>query len=168
MRTTAKSGGLTLRAIAGTYNVLIGIDLDPAKRKGCLGFTISRTNAATKETRFLPNRITFASTPEGTALDTSNSPLQKFRWGDYTTSPATVYGYTVTARYGKPGALTDGDSVTIEVTTENPTDHATPIFFNRGAAASQAYNDKFGQQDPDALPEPKRTEAYQWLSRGLE
>jgi len=168
MRTTAKSGGLTVRAIAGTYNILIGIDLAPAKRKGCLGFTISRTNVTTKETRFLPNRITFASTPEETKLDTSNSPLQKFRWGDYTTSPATKYRYTVTARYGKPGQLKDGDSVTVTVTTEDPKEHATPVFFNRGAAASQAYNDKFGTKGPDKLGEPKRTEALAWLSRGLE
>jgi phosphatidylserine/phosphatidylglycerophosphate/cardiolipin synthase-like enzyme len=168
MRTTAKSGGLTVRAIAGTYNILIGFDLAPEKRAGCLGFTITRTNLATNETRFLPNRITFASTPEDTKLDTSNSPLQKFRWGDYTASPATKYRYTVTARYGKPGQLTDGDSVSVEVTTEDPRQQTTPVFFNRGAAASQAYNDQFGANDPDKLDEPKRTEALAWLSRGLE
>src|SRR5262249_26962271 len=80
IRTTVTNGSLTVRAIAGTYNVLIGIDLDKSKRAGCLGFTMSRTNVATNETRFLPNRITFPSTPENTKLDTSNSPLQKFRW----------------------------------------------------------------------------------------
>jgi hypothetical protein len=72
-----------------TSNVLIGIDLDPAKRPSYLGFTMSRTNVATNEARFLPNRITFASTPENTKLDTSNSLLQKFRWSDYTTQPGT-------------------------------------------------------------------------------
>src|SRR5262249_15072726 len=156
MRTTVTNGGLTVRAIAGTYNVLIGIDLDKSKRAGCLGFTMSRTNVATNETRFLPNRITFPSTPENTKLDTSNSPLQKFRWGDYTTDPGTKYRYTIPARYrdgsGTPIKLKDGDSVTVEVTTEDPKNHATPVFFNRGAAASQAYNDKFGPDDPDELP----------------
>src|ERR1041385_7838005 len=170
MRTTAKSGGLTVRAIAGTYNVLAGIDLHEAKRKNCLGFSIQRTDP--KGTRFLPNRITFASTPEDTKLDTENSPLQKFRWGDYTTEPGTKYSYKVTARYrdgkGKSIKLKDGDSVTVTVTTENPKNHATPIFFNRGAAASQAYNAGFGPDDPDKPPEPKRTEALAWLSRGLE
>lgn len=172
MRTTAKSGGLTVRAIAGTHNVLLGFDLDPKKRAGCLGFTISRKNLSTGEERFLPNRITFASTPEKTKLDTSNSPLQKFRWGDYTTDPGTKYRYTVTARYrdgqGQPIKLKNGPRVAVEVTTEDPKQQATPIFFNRGAAASQAYNDKFGQSDPDELEEPKRTEALAWLSRGLE
>lgn len=172
MRKTVTSGGLTVRAIAGSNNILIGIDLDPAKRAGCLGFTIQRMDAAANQTRFLPNSITFADTPEDTNLDTSNSPLQKFRWGDYTASPGHTYRYSVTARYragnGTPIQLKDGDSATVEVTTEDPKQQATAVFFNRAAAASQAYIAKFGNADPDQLPEPKRTEALAWLSRGLE
>ena len=172
MRKTAKSGGLTVRATAGSNNVLIGIDLDPAKRAGCLGFTLQRSDVGTPAMRFLPNSITFASTPEATALDTENSPLQKFRWGDYTCKPGTAYKYTVTARYrdgnGTPIKLKDGDTVTVDVTTEDPTQQATAVFFNRAAAASQAYIHKFGDADPDQLGEPKRTEALAWLSRGLE
>jgi len=172
MRKTAKSGGLTVRAIAGSNNVLIGIDLDPAKRAGCLGFTLQRSDTGTPAMRFLPNSITFASTPEDTALDTENSPLQKFRWGDYTCKPGTAYKYTVTARYrdgnGTPVKLKDGDSVEVDVTTEDPTHQATAVFFNRAAAASQAYIKKFGDKDPTDLPAPKNTEALAWLSRGLE
>jgi phospholipase D-like protein len=172
MRKTAKSGGLTVRAIAGSNNVLIGIDLDPAKRAGCLGFTLQRSDVGTPAMRFLPNSITFASTPEDTPLDTENSPLQKFRWGDYTCKPGTAYKYTVTARYrdgdGAPVKLKDGDSVEVDVTTEDPTQQATAVFFNRAAAASQAYIRKFGDTDPSKLPEPKSTEALAWLSRGLE
>jgi len=172
MRKTAKSGGLTVRAIAGSNNVLIGIDLDPAKRAGCLGFTLQRSDIGTPAMRFLPNSITFASTPEDTALDTENSPLQKFRWGDYTCKPGTAYKYTVTARYrdgnGTPVKLKDGDSVEVDVTTEDPTQQATAVFFNRAAAASQAYIKKFGDKDPTDLPAPKNTEALAWLSRGLE
>jgi phosphatidylserine/phosphatidylglycerophosphate/cardiolipin synthase-like enzyme len=172
MRKTAKSGGLTVRAIAGSNNVLIGIDLDPAKRAGCLGFTLQRSDVGTPALRFLPNSITFASTPEATVLDTENSPLQKFRWGDYTAKPGTAYRYTVTARYrdgnATPIQLKDGDSVEVDVTTEDPKQQATAVFFNRAAAASQAYMHKFGDSDPDQLPEPQRTAALAWLSRGLE
>jgi len=172
MRKTAKSGGLTVRAIAGSNNVLIGIDLDPAKRAGCLGFTLQRSDTGTPAMRFLPNSITFASTPEDTALDTENSPLQKFRWGDYTCKPGTAYKYTVTARYrdgnGTPVKLKDGDSVEVDVTTEDPTQQATAVFFNRAAAASQAYIKKFGDKDPTDLPAPLNTQALAWLSRGLE
>lgn len=172
MRKTATSGGLTVRAIAGSNNALIGIDLDPAKRAGCLGFTLQRSDTGTPAMRFLPNSVTFASTPEDTALDTENSPLQKFRWGDYTCKPGTAYKYTVTARYrdgnGTPVKLKDGDSVEVDVTTEDPAQQATAVFFNRAAAASQAYIKKFGDKDPTDLPPPKNTEALAWLSRGLE
>ena len=172
MRKTAKSGGLTVRAIAGSNNVLIGIDLDPAKRAGCLGFTLQRSDVGTPALRFLPNSITFASTPEATLLDTENSPLQKFRWGDYTCKPGTAYKYTVTARYrdgnGTPVKLKDGDSVEVDVTTEDPAQQATAVFFNRAAAASQAYIRKFGDKDPTDLPAPLNTQALAWLSRGLE
>ncbi|HEX3579062.1 MAG TPA: phospholipase D-like domain-containing protein [Thermoanaerobaculia bacterium] len=172
MRKTAKSGGLTVRAIAGSNNVLIGIDLDPAKRAGCLGFTLQRSDVGTPAMRFLPNSITFAGTPEETQLDTENSPLQKFRWGDYTCKPGTAYKYTVTARYrdgnGTPVKLKDSDSVEVDVTTEDPTQQATAVFFNRAAAASQAYIRKFGDKDPTDLPAPLNTQALAWLSRGLE
>ncbi|HEV7429447.1 MAG TPA: phospholipase D-like domain-containing protein [Thermoanaerobaculia bacterium] len=172
MRKTAKSGGLTVRAIAGSNNILIGIDLDPAKRAGCLGFTLQRSDVGTPATRFLPNSITFADTPEATVLDTQNSPLQKFRWGDYTVKPGTAYRYTVTARYrdGDRTAtkLKDGDSVTVDVVTEDPKQQATAVFFNRAAAASQAYKHKFGDVDPGKLQAPKNIEALAWLSRGLE
>jgi hypothetical protein len=172
MRKAAKSGGLTVRAIAGSNNVLIGIDLDPAKRAGCLGFTMQRSDVGTPAMRFLPNSITFASMPHDTVPDTENSPLQKFRWGDYTCKPGTAYKYTVTARYrdgnAVPIKLKDGDSVEVDVTTEDPKQQATAVFFNRAAAASQAYIRKFGDADPTDLPPPKNTEALAWLSRGLE
>ncbi|MCU1347870.1 MAG: hypothetical protein JWO56_900, partial [Acidobacteria bacterium] len=168
MRVSANSDGMTIRAIAGTYNVLLGIDLDEKHREGCLGFTIHRTVKSTGVTKPLPNVITFPDADESKPINTENAPLQKFRWGDYTATPGETYIYQVTARYGKPGALTDGPSASVSVTTEDPTSQKTPIFFNRGAAASQAYNREFGQQDPDELPEPRRTEALAWLSRGLE
>src|SRR5438067_12833542 len=72
MRKTAKSGGLTVRAIAGSNNVLIGIDLDPAKRAGWLGFTLQRADVGTPALRFLPNSSTSASTAEATVLDTAH------------------------------------------------------------------------------------------------
>ncbi len=166
MRVTAKSDGMTVRAIAGTHNILLGIDLDEKHREGCLGFSIQRASKGTTE--YLPNAITFPGAPEGKPITTETAPLQKFRWGDYTAQPGQTYRYTVTARYGKPGALTSGPSLTVEVTTEDPSSGDAKVFFNRAVAASQAYNREFGQQDPDQLPEPKRTQALAWLSRGLE
>jgi phosphatidylserine/phosphatidylglycerophosphate/cardiolipin synthase-like enzyme len=177
MRASTSKDGLTLRAIAGTYNILLGIDLEEAKRAGCLGFTISRTDlgapgapppANAPAARVLPNSLRFPGDTSPGLATTETAPLQKFRWGDYTVKPGQRYRFTVTARYGKPGKLTDGATAEVEVTTEDPASQKTPIFFNRGAAASQAYNAKFGQLDPDKLDPAQRAEALKWLSRGLE
>lgn len=169
MRVSVTNNGMTVRAIAGAHSVLLGIDLDEKHREGCLGFSIQRKVKSTGETRYLPNSITFPGADPTKAITTETAPLQKFRWGDHAATPGETYWYTVTARYGKPGALTDGPTATIEVTTENPSASRTAaVFFNRGAAASQAYNAKFGQLPPDQLPPDKQKEALAWLSRGLE
>ena len=41
MRARASKDGLTLRIIAGSNNVLLAMDLEEPKQKGCLGFTMS-------------------------------------------------------------------------------------------------------------------------------
>jgi phosphatidylserine/phosphatidylglycerophosphate/cardiolipin synthase-like enzyme len=177
MRASTSKDGLTLRAIAGTYNILLGIDLEEAKRAGCLGFSIWRTElgapgapplATPPKPRALPNSLRFPGDKSPGFTTTEIAPLQKFRWGDYTVKPGQRYRFKVTARYGQPGQLTDGATAEIEVTTEDPASPKTPIFFNRGAAASQAYNAKYGQLDPDKLDPDKRADALKWLSRGLE
>jgi phosphatidylserine/phosphatidylglycerophosphate/cardiolipin synthase-like enzyme len=50
------------------------------------------------------------------------------------------------------------------LTTEAPESGAHDIYFNRGVAASQAYERRFGDRRPKEVPNRK---AYEWLSRGL-
>lgn len=191
MRAKASKDGLTLRAIAGTNNVLLAMDLIEAKRQGCLGFSIERTDVDTGDRRWLPNMLRFPSDqtdaplPSDTkdkvkpgVLTTARAPLQKFRWGDYTLEPGKRYRYRAVARYEKVREIIDKGleaekrmvfdtiegGVTVEVRTENnrlPAD--TAVFFNRGAAASDAYVRRFGKNDPKKIPD-----ALVWLSRGLE
>jgi phosphatidylserine/phosphatidylglycerophosphate/cardiolipin synthase-like enzyme len=177
MRAKATKDGVTLRAMAGTHNVLLAMDLDPAARPGCLGFSIERTDLDSGERRWLPNMIRFASDTSKGWLTTARAPLQAFRWGDYTTTPGHRYRYRAIARKGTPaeivqqgqsaeatgGADTLQGGVTVEVKTEDTASPKTSVFFNRGAAASKAYNDLFGNADPDTNPA-----ALVWLSRGLE
>ena len=121
----------------------------------------------------------FATTPPpavGTFLTTLTAPLQKFRWGDYTLYPGQRYRFRVVARYGTPDHLTnqdgsplsDADGTTVEVNTEDPTHPETMVFFNRAAAASEAFNRKFptGNDVSDASAEA--AQARVWLSNGLE
>ena len=51
------------------------------------------------------------------------------------------------------------------VTTEDPDDGTHGVWFNRGVAASGAYQRRFGNKDPRTVP---NEEAMHWLSRGLE
>ncbi len=177
MRVRVSKDGLTVRLIAGTYNVLLAMDHGEAKRVNCLGFTIERTDLDTGDRRWLPNLVRFPSDPNGRNVTSARAPLQRFRWGDYTTEPGKRYRYRVIARYGsaadilgegvsaeKPGAFdTIPGGVTIEVRTEDSRQNETAMFFNRGAAASEAYVRRFGDNDPNKIPEAKV-----WLSRGLE
>jgi hypothetical protein len=157
--------------------VLLAFDLADERRAGCLGFSIERTDVGTGDRRWLPNSLRFMSDPNPEWVTTARAPLQKFRWGDYTTEPGRLYRYRVVARYGTPaeiqaqGVIAERPGgfdaipggVTLELRTEDCRNEATSIFFNRGAAASQAYVNKFGDNDPDDIPE-----ALTWLSRGLE
>src|SRR6266568_1315434 len=145
MRARASKDGVTLRVIAGSNNVLLAMDLNDAKRAGCLGFTIERTDIETGDKRWLPNLLRFPSDPDNTNVTTARAPLQKFRWGDYTVEPGKRYAYRVIARTGPVDKIiADGrdaeqrnlfDSfdggVTVEIKTENnrlPSDAA--VFFN--------------------------------------
>jgi phosphatidylserine/phosphatidylglycerophosphate/cardiolipin synthase-like enzyme len=179
MRDRAKSAeGLTVRAVAGTYVVLLGFDIAPEKRKGLLGFAVRRVNhdppPDEKPEIWLSNRLHPPGATEKPGIDESGTdvaPIQRFRWGDYTVHPDREYTYAVSAMYGELGKLEKGDSVDVKVRTENPRDVGGKsglhqVHFNRSAASSQAYVKKFGDKEPD---DPSlHGAALQWLSRGLE
>jgi phosphatidylserine/phosphatidylglycerophosphate/cardiolipin synthase-like enzyme len=217
MRARASKDGMTVRVIAGTNNVLLAMDLNEDKRKGCLGFSIERTDIDTGDRRWLPNMLRFPSDPldssdltpttlkpapnaralparktasarksakkgqpaeaSAPSVSSARAPLQKFRWGDYTLDPGKRYRYRVIPRYGTAQKIIqegkdserrhnfDGieGGTAVEIKTENNREPAAAVFFNRGAAASKAYNDRYGNNDPSTIPD-----ALWWLSRGLE
>ncbi len=105
MRARASKGGLTLRIIAGTNNVLLAMDLAEAARKDCLGFSIERTDLDTGDRRWLPNMIRFPVDADGQRVTSARAPIQKFRWGDYTVEPGKRYRYRVIARHGSPADI---------------------------------------------------------------
>ncbi|KAL9191413.1 hypothetical protein ACHAXT_001119 [Thalassiosira profunda] len=136
-----------------------------------VGFAIDRLDNASKES---------------VSLNVDGRPVQKFHFGDYTVLPGREYVYTV-RRMIKGGSTSSGSSVTVKITTEDPTKGKHGIYFNRGVAGSKAYTQKFGgfrkhhlvskfgsQQwrpiiNPRLIPDmAKSEEALAWLSRGLE
>ena len=188
MKSSITKNGLTLRVIAGTHSAIIGIDLQESKRKGCLGFSVQRTDLGPAggpageqgpAARWLPNMLRFNTAPaagNGVAT-TDTAPLQKFRWGDYALYPGRHYRFRVVPRYGTPDnllwnpagtPLSDKDGVTVDVTTEDPTHPETMVFFNRAAAASEAFNRKFRGVKDISDTSPQAEQARKWLSNGLE
>lgn len=166
MRSKSPGGVLTVQAIAGSYVVLLGINIDDSKRKGLLGFAIQRTQGG--KSHWLQNLKVFKDNDHGAATDrgSDKNPFQSFVWGDYGAQPNTEYTYRIVAKYGDSGSLEDGPSATVTVSTvdEDGGEHA--VYFNRGVAGSQAYARKFQNAAPNSfLPDRK---AYVWLSRGLE
>ena len=104
----------------------------------------------------------------GEENETNLSPIQKFRWADYTVHTQHTYTYRVEALYGTLGNLQAKDFVEVTVTTEDPCEvgpRGHQVHFNRSAAASQAYVTQFGDKDPADVPDGA---AFKWLSRGLE
>jgi hypothetical protein len=145
-----------------------------------LGFAIERSevkDGAVIERYFLRGIKRFQFKDEGVApgtpMPTSEHPIQSFQWGDYTAKPATTYRYKVVPVYGKPKLieLDDASATTVEISTEaekgGNADDGQPrhdIYFNRGAAGSQAYARKFPDKPDETKP---RSAQMLWLSRGL-
>jgi hypothetical protein len=175
---------LNVRVIGGSYVVTLAWDFAEGqedKRTGLLGFAIERSelkNGNVIERYYLRGikRFKFKDEglPPGTPMPTSEHPVQSFQWGDYTAKSATTYRFKVTPVYGKPKLLEldEASSTTVEITTEAEESGETAhdgashnIYFNRGAAGSQAFARKFGKV---VLDENKpQSEPMVWLSRGL-
>lgn len=159
---------MAVNAVAGTYVVLLGMEVSPAARKGLLGFAVHRTDKTANEQYWLRGFKTFEATEPhpapGSLVSTQEHPVQGFLWGDYTAKSNNEYVYKVVPVYGEPRNLRYGEAVEVSIRTENEDLGAHAIYFNRGVAGSQAYVRKFG----DATPEQAGPEAFKWLSRGAE
>lgn len=171
MRTRSTSGDLSVHAVAGTYVVLLGMNIKGQSPllNGLLGFAIHRTNHTENKGGWLSGIKTFRNavpSPRPSQLvSTRDHPVQGFLWCDYSAKANHEYTYRIVCLYGVPGALTEGAAVEAHFRTESEGNGAHSIYFNRGAAASQAYARKFGNRPPNRQTNP---DAYPWLSRGLE
>lgn len=161
--------GLSARAIAGTYVVLLAFNCTQAYRKGLLGFAVQRKDHDNGEVIWLRGlkKFDLPEGDEGDEVSTRHHPIQKFHWGDYTTKPGRRYTYTVHAMKGQPGALVSHESLDLTVTCERAEQvgaNGHAVHFNRSAAASQAFARRFPKlpKGPVTLPA-----ARTWLSRGL-
>src|SRR5689334_9855122 len=174
MRKRDSKAGLTVNAIAGSYVVLLGLDIGESKRKGLRGFAIKRTDNTEKESYWMSGTKTFESVEPHPAPGGQYSslfhPFQSFQWSDYTAKPGYSYTYTVVAMYGPVTALEQRISVSVMVATEPVEGAEHTIHFNRGSVATQEYARRFQNLPPTPLKKggPSAGQAaFDWLSRGL-
>lgn len=176
---------LRVRAIGGLHVVLVAWDFKHGAKTGrddLLGFAIERTQFASDgqpaERYWLRGIKRFTDVdqglPPGSPVPTSIHPVQSFQWGDYTAKPDTEYAYRIVPVFGEPKRieLDDARATTVRIRTEGQADESAAasgprhdIFFNRGAAGSQAYTRIFQDQKPD--PDKPESAQMKWLSRGL-
>jgi phosphatidylserine/phosphatidylglycerophosphate/cardiolipin synthase-like enzyme len=167
MRIKMSQQGLSVQAIAGTHVVLLGLNMEKADCNGLMGFAFHRTDPAEQEAYWLEGLKTFKETdpglPPGAKYSTRRQPIQGFTWSDYSAKPGRKYTYEVLALKGPPHDLQPSSQVSITVQTETPDAKVHDVYFNRGAAASQEYARRFGNEKPNEVG----SAAYDWLSRGL-
>jgi phosphatidylserine/phosphatidylglycerophosphate/cardiolipin synthase-like enzyme len=178
MRVRNANGPLSVRAICGPHVVILAWDVREADWDGftnsLLGFAIERSefkNGHVVERYFIRGIKRFEEKDKGlapgTPVPTSEHPIQSFQWGDYTARPGHQYQYRIVPVYGVPKLLElrDNAAVNIDVSTPEAKRNGHSVYFNRGAASSQAYAREF----PDPKPDETKPESRQmkWLSRGL-
>jgi hypothetical protein len=157
---STQQGGLHLTVYPGDNKILIAMSLDERvvdeQSQNLAGFAIY-AGVAGKDEVALPNRISFsvgvspattAKTRKWTGSD--QAPFQKFRWIDVPpdgfTAPIT---YRVKALYfkGQGSQLKDGPEASVTVSPTAPSHTKFRPAFTRGYIASQAYADKFHNDD---------------------
>ncbi|WP_179874038.1 phospholipase D-like domain-containing protein [Rhizobium sp. L43] len=169
-----KVGGFQVFAVSGTNTVSFGIDFDRSTVDGLLGFAIEREDTVENERYFMYGFKVFESIypnpDKDLQVSTFSQPVQSFVWDDFTAKDGRTYTYYFHPLKGTPKNLDrSAKAIPITVTTEKLFTNGThDIFFNRGVASSQAYARKFKNKAPDALTEPDRTRALEWLSRSLD
>jgi phosphatidylserine/phosphatidylglycerophosphate/cardiolipin synthase-like enzyme len=177
MRISQANGPLHVKAIAGSYVVLMAIDVDPNVRKGLRGFAIKRGAKGQQQDwlRGIKYFKDLVPNPElGADYSSRDQPFQTLLWSDYRATPATTYDFTIVALYGDLGNFEERYTVSFSITTEAADDGAHGVWFNRGTIASHAFETEFANKaltddmannvnEAGDLLDPEA----KWLSRGL-
>jgi phosphatidylserine/phosphatidylglycerophosphate/cardiolipin synthase-like enzyme len=170
MRSSSSNSGFDVVAIGGSHVVLLAIDATAVARKGLLGFALKRTDKAANQSYWLKGLKVFRdSVPQpqpGQRYSTLEHPIQSFLWGDYSAKPGHTYDFVLRPLYGTPRNLSYGQDVEITISTEDEDKGTHAVYFNRGAIASQAFAEKYGNKGPDNADDPADPTTV-WLSRGL-
>ncbi len=179
MRKGTHNNKFSVHAIAGTHVITLAFDAKESETTDLLGFAIHRTkcNSSGKDISnggdwlkgYKPFEKIIPDPQPKVTYPTNLHPIQSFTWADYAVEPDKIYKYKILPVLGKPDDLRYGDELKITVKPEPLKDIKHEIYFNRGTAASQAYEARFDNLKPtdSSLTEKEKQERLAWLSRGL-
>src|SRR5262245_51020144 len=171
MRVSTDNNGLSVKAIAGTRVVMIALNMSKNDAVGLRGFSFKRGVDGAQPV-FLKGKKAFPShlkpNDPHAKYSTETDPIQSFLWSDEAARPDTSYEFTIAALYGEVDHLEERASVTFKIKTEPEDDGKTAVYFNRGAIASQAFAEHFGNKELTKAQEVDiNDKETQFLSRGL-
>ena len=164
------TGSFTARALIGSRSIMLAWDhTGPAsERDDLLGFAVHRFDLTTNQNTWLQGQKRVAGQENlGPNVPSDIAPFQRFRWGDYGAYPGHQYRYEIHPVRGTPAHPNLQPPVTLSLEAAQPLRDRLGIYSNRGVSASLAYRVRF-KDPPQDLPEPKRTEAYDWLTRDIK
>ena len=178
MRQGIHNEKFSVHVIAGTHVITLAFDAKKEAATGLLGFAIHRTKCNKDGTPkgeggwmlgYKPFEEVVPDPQPKIKYSTHEHPIQSFVWADFGVEPGNVYRYKVQPVFGTPTTLTYGNELEITATAEPLKHDKHEIHFNRGAAASQAYAERFDNIKPDDkhLTKKQQDERYKWLSHGL-
>ncbi|OQP49553.1 hypothetical protein A4D02_28590 [Niastella koreensis] len=179
MRTGIHNNKFSVHAISGTHVITLAFDAKENFTNGLLGFAIHRTKFDKKGKDisdggdwmkgYKPFEEIIDDPQPNVTYPTNLHPIQSFTWADYAVEPEYSYQYKVLPVYGTPSKLKYGEELVLKVHPEQLKDNLHEIYFNRGAAASQAYACRFDNLKPNdkSLTDKEKQERKDWLSRGL-
>ncbi|WP_425101834.1 phospholipase D-like domain-containing protein [Tropicibacter sp. S64] len=180
MRVSTRADGFSVHAISGTRTVMLHMNAREDALDGFLGFGVGlrRSNGDIQWLKgFKCFRSVVPDPDRAQRFDTAAHPVQDFRWGHFWAEPDRAYDYVVRPLFrpanGDLSNLRPGTDLDITVRTESEEIGDHSVFFNRGAIVSQAYAERFANDDTldetalEAELNDAQSERTQWLSRGL-
>jgi phosphatidylserine/phosphatidylglycerophosphate/cardiolipin synthase-like enzyme len=170
---SAPSEAGRLFAVCGARTLSFAVAATDAVTAGLLGFAVERVDTATGARHWMNGFKVFPSIEPhpapGLQVSTFDHPVQSFLWDDFGAEPDHGYTYLFHPVKGTPQQPDrGGPTLSITVRTEplySPDPHQ--VFFNRGAASSQAYVRQFGDTPIDDKSPADRARALAWLAGDL-
>ena len=172
---TSKSGNFQAKAFAGTHAITMALNCEEGRRKGLMGFafqreTVEKSGAGPKWLRSQKVFKSIVPDPKSEhdpgdpskpkPFYTNEFPGAEFSLGRLQRVTRYKISFADSADVRRAGALTTDpkDEIKLEIDTEKEWEPGEThgVWFNRGAIASQAFAEQFGNKVAERHQRPQR------------